>query len=397
MPPALPPLARRTDRFFPFYAMELVKQALALEAQGRSVINMSIGEPDFTAPPAVIEALIEAAQAGKTAYTQAFGITPLREAIAHYYKTEYGVEIAPERVVVTAGASAALTLAACALVNPGDKVLLSDPTYPCNSQYINAFDGVPTLIPVSPETRFQLTAELIDAHWSEGVRGTLIASPANPTGTSIPFEELGKIIETVRAKGGFTIVDEIYLGLTYDGHARSALEYGDDIIVSNSFSKFFNMTGWRLGWLIVPPAFVSIFEKLAQHLFICPSALAQHAALACFTPESMAIYHQRKDEFRARRNYIVPALKALGFGVPVEPDGAFYVYLDCSAFSTDSTHFAHHMLQEIGVAMTPGLDFGVDAPERYLRLSYATQMDQLRDAVERMRVWLPTQRLGEGR
>lgn len=394
MIPALPPLANRTDRFLPFYAMELVKQAAALEAQGHSIINMSIGEPDFTAPPAVVAALIEAATAGKTAYTQAFGIAPLREAIAHYYKSEYGVDVAPERVVVTAGASAALTLAACALVNPGDRVLLSDPTYPCNSQYINAFDGVPTLIPVGPETRFQLTADLIEANWSEGVRGTLIASPANPTGTSIPFEELGKIIGAVRAKGGFTIVDEIYLGLSYDGEARSALEYGDDIIVSNSFSKFFNMTGWRLGWLIVPPAFVSTFEKLAQHLFICPSALAQHAALACFTPGTMAIYRQRKDEFKARRDYIVPALKALGFGVPVDPDGAFYVYLDCSAFSTDSSHFAHHMLQEIGVAMTPGLDFGVAEPHCYLRLSYATHLDRLREAVERMRVWLPSQRIG---
>jgi aspartate/methionine/tyrosine aminotransferase len=394
MSPALPPLANRTDRFFPFYAMELVKQAAALEAQGRSIINMSIGEPDFTAPPAVVEALIEAAKAGKSAYTHAFGIAPLREAISRYYKSEYGVDVAPERVVVTAGASAALTLAACALVNPGDRVLLSDPTYPCNSQYINAFDGVPTLIPVGPETRFQLTADLIEANWSQGVRGTLIASPANPTGTSIPFEELGKIIETVRAKGGFSIVDEIYLGLSYDGEARTALEYGDDIIVSNSFSKFFSMTGWRLGWLIVPPAFVSTFEKLAQHLFICPSALAQHAALACFTPESMNIYRQRKDEFKSRRDYIVPALKALGFGVPVDPDGAFYVYLDCSAFSTDSSHFAHHMLQEIGVAMTPGLDFGMAEPQRYLRLSYATHLDRLSEAVERMRVWLPSQRIG---
>jgi aspartate/methionine/tyrosine aminotransferase len=394
MSPALPPLANRTDRFFPFYAMELVKQAAALEVQGRSIINMSIGEPDFTAPPAVVEALIEAAKAGKSAYTHAFGIAPLREAISRYYKSEYGVDVAPERVVVTAGASAALTLAACALVNPGDRVLLSDPTYPCNSQYINAFDGLPTLIPVGPETRFQLTADLIEANWSEGVRGTLIASPANPTGTSIPFEELGKIIETVRAKGGFSIVDEIYLGLSYDGEARTALEYGDDIIVSNSFSKFFSMTGWRLGWLIVPPAFVSTFEKLAQHLFICPSALAQHAALACFTPESMNIYRQRKDEFKSRRDYIVPALKALGFGVPVDPDGAFYVYLDCSAFSTDSSHFAHHMLQEIGVAMTPGLDFGMAEPQRYLRLSYATHLDRLREAVERMRVWLPSQRIG---
>lgn len=394
MTKTLPPLAKRTDRILPFQAMELVKQADELERQGRSVIKMGIGEPDFTAPPAVVEALIQAAHAGKAGYTHALGLRPLREAIALHYKTAYGLTISPERVVVTNGASGALTLAACALVNAGDKVLLSDPTYPCNSQYINAFDGVPTLIPVGPDTGFQLTAELIAAHWTEGVRGTLIASPANPTGTSIPFDELGKIIEFVRSRGGFTIVDEIYLGLSYDHPARSSLEYGDDIIVTNSFSKFFNMTGWRLGWLIVPLDFVATFEKLIQHLFICPSALSQYGALACFAPETMALYEERKNELRMRRDYIVPALKALGFGVPVDPDGAFYVYLDCSAFSTNSTHFAHHMLQEIGVAMTPGLDFGVAAPERYLRLSYATQLDQLREAVERMRVWLPTQRLG---
>lgn len=394
MTKTLPPLAKRTDRILPFQAMELVKQADELERQGRSVIKMGIGEPDFTAPPAVVEALIQAAQAGKAGYTHALGLRPLREAIALHYKTAYGLTISPERVVVTNGASGALTLAACALVNAGDKVLLSDPTYPCNSQYINAFDGVPALIPVGPDTGFQLTAELIAAHWTEGVRGTLIASPANPTGTSIPFDELGKIIEFVRSRGGFTIVDEIYLGLSYDHPARSSLEYGDDIIVTNSFSKFFNMTGWRLGWLIVPLDFVATFEKLIQHLFICPSALSQYGALACFAPETMALYEERKNELRMRRDYIVPALKALGFGVPVDPDGAFYVYLDCSAFSTNSTHFAHHMLQEIGVAMTPGLDFGVAAPERYLRLSYATQLDQLREAVERMRVWLPTQRLG---
>ncbi len=393
----LPPLANRMDRILPFQAMELVKQADILASQGRSVIKMSIGEPDFTAPPAVVEALIQAAQAGTTGYTQALGLRPLREAIARYYKTAYGVDISPERVVVTSGASGALTLAACALVNAGDKVLLSDPTYPCNSQYINAFEGVPTLIPVGPDTRFQLTADLIAAHWTEEVKGTLIASPANPTGTSMPFDELGKIIEFVRGRGGFTIVDEIYLGLSYDHPARTALEYGDDIIVTNSFSKFFNMTGWRLGWLIVPPAFVATFEKLIQHLFICPSALAQYGALACFKPETMALYEQRKNELRTRRDYIVPALKALGFGVPVDPDGAFYVYLDCSAFSTDSTQFAQQMLQEIGVAMTPGLDFGTAAPKRYLRLSYATHLDQLREAVERMRIWLPTQRLGEGR
>ena len=388
----LPPLAARTERILPFRAMELVKHAAALEAQGRSILYMCIGEPDFTAPPAVVQALIDAAQTGKTAYTSALGIAPLRKAIANYYRTEFGVDLDPARVIVTAGASAALTLAACALVNPGDKVLLTDPTYPCNSQYIQAFDGVPVQVPVGPATRYQMTADLIEANWDADVRGTLVATPANPTGTAIPFDELGRIIAAVRAHGGFTIVDEIYLGLQYDGQARSALEIADDIIVTSSFSKFFQMTGWRLGWMVAPLDFVPVFEKLAQNLFICPSTLAQHAALACFEPESMAIFHGRKAELHQRRDYIVSALRDLGFGVPVVPDGAFYVYLDCSAFCTDSTEFAGRMLEATGIALTPGLDFGLNQPERHLRLSYATSMDKMQDAVARLRVWLPTQR-----
>jgi aspartate/methionine/tyrosine aminotransferase len=386
----LPTLANRTDKIEPFHAMNLVKKAAVMAQSGRSVIVLSIGEPDFTAPPMVVEALHQAALRGQTAYTGALGIEPLRAAIAQYYKDEFNIDLEPGRVVVTAGASAALTLACCALVNPGDQVLLSDPTYPCNRQYINAFDGEPVLIPVGPETRFQLTADLVARNWGPKVRGTLVATPANPTGTAIPFDELGRILDVVRAKGGFSIVDEIYLGLQYDGKARSALEYGDDMIITNSFSKFFNMTGWRLGWLVVPPAFVATFEKLAQNLFICPSTLAQHAALACFTPEAMAIFKARREEMRVRRDYIVPALKGLGFGVPVTPDGAFYVYLDCSRYSHDSNQFAHDMLDATGVALTPGLDFGSNEPERYLRLSYATSLDQLKDAIERLGAWLPT-------
>ena len=386
----LPTLANRTDKIEPFHAMNLVKKAAVMAQSGRSVIVLSIGEPDFTAPPMVVEALHQAALRGQTAYTGALGIEPLRAAIAQYYKDEFNINLDPGRVVVTAGASAALTLACCALVNPGDQVLLSDPTYPCNRQYINAFDGEPVLIPVGPETRFQLTADLVARNWGPKVRGTLVATPANPTGTAIPFDELGRILDVVRAKGGFSIVEEIYLGLQYDGQARSALEYGDDMIITNSFSKFFNMTGWRLGWLVVPPAFVATFEKLAQNLFICPSTLAQHAALACFTPEAMAIFRARRDEMRVRRDYIVPALISLGFGVPVTPDGAFYVYLDCSRYSHDSNQFAHDMLDATGVALTPGLDFGSNQPERYLRLSYATSLDHLKDAVERLGAWLPT-------
>jgi aspartate/methionine/tyrosine aminotransferase len=391
----LPKLARRTANIAPFQVMELVKQAASLEAQGAPVIHMSIGEPDFTAPLKVLEALTKAAQAAKTQYTSALGITPLRNAISKYYRDEYGLNISSSRIIVTAGASAALTLACCALVNPGDEVLLTDPSYPCNRHFIAAFDGLPKLVAVGPETRFQMTRELLLANWSERTTGTLLATPANPTGTSIPFEELRAIVEAVRERQGFTIVDEIYLGLSYaqekgkPASARSALELGDDLIITNSFSKFFHMTGWRLGWLVVPEGLVPSFEKLAQNLFICASALAQHAALACFEPENMAIFKQRRAIFDERRHYIVPAMRSLGFEVPVEPDGAFYVYLDCAALCAKlrvkgSSALAQKLLIEANVCLVPGADFGTNQPERYMRLSYATDLGQMQEAVRRI-------------
>jgi aspartate/methionine/tyrosine aminotransferase len=356
---------------------------------------MSIGEPDFTAPPGVLAALMQATQAAKTQYTAAVGLTPLREAIAQYYSDEYGLKIAPSRIIVTAGASAALSLACCALVNPGDEVLLTDPSYPCNRHFIAAVDGLPKLVPVGPETRFQMTRDLLVSNWGSKTRGALLATPANPTGTSIPFNELRAIVEAVRERGGFTIVDEIYLGLSYANEAgqaaqaRSALELGEDIIITNSFSKFFHMTGWRLGWLVVPEGLVPAFEKLAQNLFICASALAQHAALACFEPENMAIYKERREIFNERRKYIVGAMRGLGFEIPAEPDGAFYVYLDCLAVCAKlgcrgSSELAQKLLVEANVCLVPGADFGSNQPERYMRLSYATEMTQLKEAVGRI-------------
>lgn len=387
--PAAPRLAARTARIAPFRVMELVKRARSLEQQGRSIIHLSIGEPDFTAAAPVVAALKAAVDAGATGYTAALGLQALREAIARHAQQAHDVDLDPGRVVVTAGASAALLLACCALVEPGAAVLMADPCYPCNRHFVSAFDGVPVAIPVGPQSRFQLDAATVQQHWTDAVRGVLLASPSNPTGTSIAFDELARLVDLARARGGFTLVDEIYLDLSYGQHPRSAVSLGSDVLVAGSFSKFFHMTGWRLGWLVVPPALVETFEKLAQNLFICPSALAQHAALACFEPEAMALYAGRRDEFRARRDYIVPALRELGFAVPVEPDGAFYVYLDCSAFSDDSTAFAEAMLEEAGVALVPGDDFGVHEPRRWLRLSYATAMPQLHEAVRRLRAWLP--------
>lgn len=381
-------LASRVDAIAPFYVMELAKEARQLELAGRHIIHMGIGEPDFTAPEPVVEAAAQALRRGVTQYTGALGIAPLREAIAAYYQRTYGLVVDPARIVVTAGASAALLLACAALVDRDDEVLMPDPSYPCNRHFVAAMEGKPVLVPSGPQARFQLTAGDIERLWGEKTRGVLLASPSNPTGTSIEPAELERIVKAVRARGGFTIVDEIYQGLSYDARPVSALSFGDDVVTVNSFSKYFNMTGWRLGWLIVPPSMIGAFEKLAQNLFICASALAQHAALACFEPETIEIYEGRRLEFKRRRDFIVPALQRLGFDVPVVPDGAFYVYADCRGVphpaAADSAALTKAMLHDAGVVLVPGLDFGQHAPRDYIRLSYATAYTSLEEAVERL-------------
>ncbi|GAB3549136.1 pyridoxal phosphate-dependent aminotransferase [Noviherbaspirillum agri] len=385
-------LASRLENIAPFHVMELAKMAAVLEQQGRSIIHMGIGEPDFTAAPAVVEAAARAMADGRLQYTPATGIPQLREAIAEHYSCVYGLRIAPARIIVTAGASAALLLACAALVEKGAEVLMPDPSYPCNRHFVAAFDGQAKMIPSGPEQRFQLSDAMVREHWGGATRGVLLASPSNPTGTSIAHDELAKIVATVREKGGFTIVDEIYQGLTYDEAPFSALSLGEDVIVINSFSKYFNMTGWRLGWLVVPESMVPAIEKLSQNLFICASSIAQHAGVACFAPESIAIYEERKAEFRRRRDFIVPALRELGFKVPVTPDGAFYVYADCSALSDDADHLTIEMLNQAGVVLVPGLDFGPATARQYIRLSYATSMENLKRAVERMSEFFTSRR-----
>lgn len=380
-------LASRLDNIAPFHAMELAKMAAELERKGRHIIHMGLGEPDFTAAQPVIEAATRAMADGRMQYTSATGTPALREAIAAHYQRVYGLSIAPSRIVVTAGASAALLLACAALVERDAEVLMPDPSYPCNRHFVAAFEGRATMIPSGPAQRFQLSDEMVRAHWTDATRGVLLASPSNPTGTSIAHDELGKIVATVRDKGGFTIVDEIYQGLTYDATPFSALSLGDDIIVINSFSKYFNMTGWRLGWLVVPDGLVAQIEKLAQNLFICASSIAQHAGVACFSPAAIAIYEERKAEFKRRRDYIVPALRELGFKVPVVPDGAFYVYADCSALADDADRLTIDMLNEAGVVLVPGLDFGPSTARQYIRLSYATSLENLHEAVARLKAF----------
>jgi aspartate/methionine/tyrosine aminotransferase len=389
--------ARRLEHIEPFYVMECAKAAAELARSpacdpkrgGRPMIFLNIGEPDFTAPPLVREAAERALHGGRTQYTDATGLPALRERIAAWYGERFGIAVAPRRIVVTAGASAALQLACLALVDRDDEVLLPDPSYPCNRHFVAAAEGKPVLIPASPAQRFQLDAAGVEAAWGEHTRGVLLASPSNPTGTSIEPAEMGRIVRAVRARGGFTIVDEIYLGLSYEAHfGRSALEHGvghgDDVVSINSFSKYFSMTGWRLGWLVLPEALVPAVEKLAQNLYICPSTVAQHAALACFEPDSIAEYERRRDEFRARRDFVVPALNQLGLHVPVVPDGAFYAWADCSAHATSSWDFVFEMMRRAHVALTPGRDFGHHGSERWLRLSFASSMVQLQEAMARL-------------
>ena len=387
-------LASRLDHIEPFYVMECAKAAAVLAdgpscdpAQGgRPMIFLNIGEPDFTAAPRVLDAAARCMADGRTQYTPATGLPELRQAIARWYAQRFGLTVAPERIVVTAGASAALQLITLALVDAGDEVLLPDPSYPCNRHFVAAAGGRAVLLPCGPAQRFQLDAHAVRDAWGARTRGVLLASPSNPTGTSIERHEMRAIVEAVRERGGFTLVDEIYLGLSYDeAFGHSALEHGEDVIAINSFSKYFGMTGWRLGWLVLPPALVPAVEKLAQNLYICASSIAQHAALACFDAESLAEYERRREAFRARRDFIVPALRSMGLEVPVLPDGAFYAYADVSAHAASSWDFAFDLMRRAQVALTPGRDFGPAAAERYLRLSFASSMDTLQEAVRRLR------------
>ncbi|HRM48361.1 MAG TPA: pyridoxal phosphate-dependent aminotransferase [Alicycliphilus sp.] len=384
----------RAERIEPFYVMEVAKaaQAMAREVAGthEPMIFLNIGEPDFTAPPLVQQAAERAIRDGLTQYTNALGLEPLRERISDWYATRFGVDVPARRIVVTAGASAALQLACLALIDAGDEVLMPDPSYPCNRHFVSAAEGKAVLIPTTAEERFQLSAAKVEAAWGEKTRGVLLASPSNPTGTSIAPDELRAIHQVVRAKGGLTIIDEIYLGLSYEEqYSHSALALGDDIISINSFSKYFNMTGWRLGWMVVPDAMVPVVERLAQNLFICASTISQHAALACFEAESIAEYERRRAEFKARRDYFIPELNKLGLSVPVMPDGAFYAWADCTQVAhrlgvDGSWDFAFELMRRAHLAITPGRDFGTADTARHVRFSTANSMAQLQEAVSRL-------------
>ncbi len=386
------PVAARVHDIAPFHVMEVQTAARALEATGRSIIHLEIGEPDFPTPEPVLGAAQAAIAGGGIYYTSALGLPQLRRAIGTYYAERYAVDIAPERIVVTAGSSAALLLTLALLVNRDAQFLLADPGYPCNRHFVRTLEGEAVGIPVGPESSYQLSAGVVAAHWTPRTRGVLIASPSNPTGTTVSREEMARIATTVAARGGTLIVDEIYLGLSYGDDAQTALALSGELFVISSFSKYFNMTGWRLGWLVAPERHVRDIEKLAQNLYIAPSTPAQHAALACFMPETLAILEARRAEFKARRDFLVPALRELGFGIPVTPSGGFFIYADCSRFGMDSERFALEALHATGVAFTPGIDFGRHRPEAHVRIAYTVARPLLEEGIRRLAQWLPTLR-----
>ncbi|TAK95446.1 MAG: aminotransferase class I/II-fold pyridoxal phosphate-dependent enzyme [Aquabacterium sp.] len=382
-------ISQRAQAITPFLAMEFGKRAAELEAAGHRVIRLNLGEPDFGAPPAVRAELQRIALDTAMPYTGALGLPALREAIAGFYQQAHGLSLNPERVVVTAGASAALLLVTAALVDPGDEVLVGDPSYPCNRQFLSGFGADVRLVPTDASSRFQLDLGAVQRHWSARTRGLMIATPSNPTGTSVPPAELAAICDWARAHGAWRIVDEIYLNLSDapgDGHAAPPTILASDpgACVINSFSKYFGMTGWRLGWAVVPEDMVPVMERLAQNYYICASTPAQMAALACFTPESIAVCEARKQEFAERRALVLRGLADMGLPVPVPPDGAFYVYIDISASGLDAMQFCEQALQEAHVALTPGYDFGQCGAKAHVRLSYAASKDDLNEGLRRL-------------
>lgn len=381
-------VSRRARDVAPFFAMEIGKQAAALDAQGQRVIRLNIGEPDEGAPPAALTALRAQLDGQALPYTDALGLPALRGAIAGFYRQMHGVDIDPGRVVVTAGASAALLLLTAALVDPGDEVIVGDPSYPCNRQFLSSFGADIRLVPTTAASRFQLDSAAVDAHWSPRTRGVMLATPSNPTGTSIAPAELDAICALTRARGAWCIADEIYLNLQQDdaqGRApQTALARNPEVCVINSFSKYFGMTGWRLGWCVLPEALVPAVERLAQNYYICPPTTAQIAALACFTPDSLAVCEQRRAGFAQRRARVTRGLTDIGLPPAVAPDGAFYAWFDVSETGLSAWDFCQQALQRVQVALTPGRDFSVLEPERYVRLSCAASVEDLDEGLARL-------------
>ena len=378
----------RIDDIEPFHVMALLARAKKLESQGKDIIHMEIGEPDFPTPKPIVDAGIKAISHGDVHYTPALGLPALRKAIADFYKTRYAVNVSSNRIIVTPGASGALMLALGVVMKEGDEVLLSDPGYPCNKNFVRFLSGKVRSISVDATSGYQLTLKHLQENWTAKTRAVMVASPSNPTGTLLAKSELVAMAKFVAARGAYLIVDEIYHGLVYEHDVETALSIDENIIVINSFSKYFSMTGWRAGWLVAPDNLVDDIDKVAQNIFLAASTPAQHAALAAFEPETISILESYKEEFKQRRDYLLPQLIKLGFKIEVAPQGAFYIYANCEKFSNDSYQFTYDLLENIGVAITPGKDFGENKANTFVRFAYTTSMERLEEGVKRLSTYL---------
>ena len=378
--------SKRTQDIEPFRVVEVLTRAKELARQGREIIHLSAGEPDFLTAAPILEAGIRALSEGHTGYSEVGGIPELREALSKFYAEDYGIDVAPERILITSGASGALLLICALLLNPGDAMLVTDPGYPCNRHFMRLVEANARLVPVTAQDNFQLTPELVDEYWQDNTVGAMVASPSNPTGTTLNKEQLRAISLMVNKLGGQLIVDEIYQGIGFKNDIPSILELDSNAFVVNSFSKYFGMTGWRLGWLVAPEDAIKEMEKLAQHLFISLSTPAQYAALACFDEKTRIILDGRKEIFRERRDFLIPALNSLGFSVPCPPEGALYIYSDASKFTEDSDFFCMDLLERQGIAVTPGTDFGFIRAKQHVRFAYTADIEQLSYAVDKIAV-----------
>lgn len=381
-------IAQRMKHIAPFHVMELLARAKQLEAQGREIVHMEIGEPDFVTPAPVMEAAGKALASGLTHYTPATGLPALKEKIAAYYHQVYKVNIAPERIIITPGASGALLLALGVLINAGDKVIVSDPGYPCNRHFVRLFDGQDVSVPVTGKSHYQLSAEVLNAANWQACKAIMLATPSNPTGTVLTPSQLQDIVHLTAGSSTALLVDEIYQGLVYGPDPCSVASFTDQAFIINSFSKYFCMTGWRLGWLVAPADYQRDVDILAQNVFLAPSTLAQHAALAAFDDSTLAILENQREQFQQRRDFLLPALQDMGFKIPVQPQGAFYIYADCSRFTDDSFQFCYDLLEKAGVAITPGKDFGSFENAKNVRFAYTTSLEKLEMGVQKLGEYL---------
>ena len=377
--------ASRLEHIEPFHVMRIITRAMERQAAGVDIVNMAVGEPDFETPTLIVEAAVRALQAGSMRYLPSLGTDELRSAISQWYRDRYGLDISKNRIAVTSGSSAALLLTMGVLVSPGDEILMPDPTYPCNRNFVSAMEGRSILIPVGPDTGYQLTAELVERHWTDRTVGVMVASPSNPTGSLMTADVLREIHQVVQAKHGTLIVDEIYHGVTYGEQVSSALEFADDVFVINSFSKYFAMTGWRLGWAVLPEGHVDDFEILAQNLYISSPEIAQKAAVAAFHPETIKQCDVNRMRYQEQRDFLLAELRAIGFKIPVDPMGGIYIYADCSKFTKDSFDFCQNLLENSGVALAPGLDFGINRASEHIRFSYPKPIAVLAEGVRRIK------------